>query len=94
MAPTRRRTARRCSEPRPLSIIVHGLERQDLIEDLNEDGLSDPHNPTADDLPLILSRIQIIEEVVWDAMDEVNADAFLEAYKDLVNLAFQAMENG
>ena len=69
-------------------------ERQDLIEDLNEDGLSDPHNPTADDLPLILSRIQIIEEVVWDAMDEVNADAFLEAYKDLVNLAFQALDNG
>jgi hypothetical protein len=69
-------------------------ERQDLIEDLNEDGLSDPHNPTADDLPLILNRIQIIEEVVWDAMDEVNADAFMEAYKDLVNLAFQAMDNG
>ena len=69
-------------------------ERQDLIEDLNEDGLSDPHNPTADDLPLILSRIQLIEAVVWDAMDEVNADAFLEAYKDLVNLAFQAMDNG
>lgn len=69
-------------------------ERQDLIEDLNEDGLSDPHNPTADDLPLILNRIQIIEGVVWDAMDEVNADAFLEAYKDLVNLAFQAMDNG
>jgi hypothetical protein len=69
-------------------------ERQDLIEDLNEDGLSDPHHPTADDLPLILNRIQIIEEVVWDAMDEVNADAFMEAYKDLVNLAFQAMDNG
>jgi hypothetical protein len=69
-------------------------ERQDLIEDLNEDGLSDPHNPTMDDLPLILSRIQLIEEVFGDAMDEVNADAFLEAYKDLVNLAFQAMDNG
>jgi len=69
-------------------------ERQDLIEDLNEDGLSDPHNPTADDLPLILSRIELIEEVVWDAMDDVNADAFLEAYKDLVNLAVQAMDNG
>jgi hypothetical protein len=69
-------------------------ERQDLIEDLNEDGLSDPHNPTMDDLPLILSRIQLIEEVFWDAMDEVNTDAFLEAYKDLVNLAFQAMDNG
>jgi len=68
-------------------------ERQDLIEDLNEDGLSDPRNPTADDLPLILNRIQIIEDVIWDAMDEVNTDAFLEAYKDLVNLAFLAMEN-
>jgi hypothetical protein len=66
-------------------------ERQDLIEDLNEDGLSDPENPTADDLPLILNRIQLLEAIVWDAMDEVNADAFQEAYKDLVNLAILAL---
>ena len=69
-------------------------ERQDLIEDLNEDGLADPHHPTAEELPLILNRLQLIEEVIWNAMDEVNTDAFLEAYKDLVNLAFQAMGNG
>ena len=69
-------------------------ERQDLIEDLNEDGLSDPKRPTAEDLPLIVSRLLIIEEVVWDAMDEVNADAFLEAYKDLVNLADVALGCG
>ena len=69
-------------------------ERQDLIEDLNEDGLSDPKRPTAEDLPLIVSRLLIIEEVVWDAMDEVNADAFLEAYKDLVNLADVALGGG
>jgi hypothetical protein len=69
-------------------------ERQDLIEDLNEDGLSDPQNPSLEDLPLILNRIELIEAVVWDAMDEVNADAFQEAYKDLVNLAIQAMGNG
>jgi hypothetical protein len=62
-------------------------ERQDLIEDLNEDGLSDPHHPTTEDLPLILSRLQILEEVGWDPMDQVNADAFEEAYKDLVKLA-------
>lgn len=62
-------------------------ERQDLIEDLNEDGLSDPQHPTADDLPLILNRLQLIEAVKDDAMDEVNADAFLEAYNDLLNLA-------
>jgi hypothetical protein len=69
-------------------------ERQDLIEDLNEDGLSDPQNPTIEDLPLILSRIELIEAVGWDAMDEVNADAFQEAYQDLVTLAIQAMSNG
>lgn len=69
-------------------------ERKDLIEDLNEDGLSDPQNPTMEDLPLILNRMELIESVVWDAMDEVNADAFQEAYKDLVNLAMQAMSNG
>jgi hypothetical protein len=69
-------------------------ERQNLIEDLNEDGLSDPQNPTAEDLPLILNRIGLIEDVGWDAMDEVNADAFQEAYRDLVNLAIQAMGNG
>ena len=73
---------------------LSGHERQDLIEDLNEDGLSDPQNPTAEDLPLILNRIGLIEAVGWDAMDEVNSDAFQEAYKDLVNLAIQAMGNG
>ena len=69
-------------------------ERQDLIEDLNEDGLSDPHNPTLEDLPLIWNRLVLIEAIAWDAMDDVNADAFQEAYKDLVNLAAQALNNG
>jgi hypothetical protein len=35
---------------------------------------------------LIVSRLQIIEEVASDAMDKVNADAFAEAYKDLANM--------
>lgn len=61
--------------------------RQNLIEDLNEDGLSDPQNPSLADLPLILNRIQLIEELVPDAMDQVNWDALQEAYKDLVNMA-------
>jgi hypothetical protein len=60
--------------------------RKNLIEDLNEDGFSDPKNPTEDDLPLIWSRIQLIEELAPDAMDQANADAFAEAYKDLVNM--------
>ena len=61
-------------------------ERKNLIEDLNEDGLSDPQNPGPDDLPLILNRIQLLEELAPSAMDQVNADAFAEAYKDLVNM--------
>ncbi len=61
-------------------------ERQDLIEDLNEEGFPDPRNVTADDLPLIVSRLLLIEQLAPDAMDKVNADAFQEAYKDLVNM--------
>jgi hypothetical protein len=61
-------------------------ERKDLIEDLNEDGFPDPKHVTADDLPLILSRLELIEEFAPDSMDEVNAAAFAEAYKDLVNM--------
>jgi hypothetical protein len=69
-------------------------ERQDLIEDLNEDGLSDPKHPGPDDLPVILSRIHHIEAVGPYVMDKVNADAFEEAYKDLVNLACVALGGG
>jgi len=63
------------------------IERQDLIEDLNEDGLSDPRNPSAADLPLILNRIYLIEELAPSAIDQVNADAFAEAYRDLMSMA-------
>jgi hypothetical protein len=61
-------------------------ERKDLIEDLNQDGFPDPKDVTIDDLPLILSRIELIEEVGPDAMDDTNAAAFAEAYKDLVDM--------
>jgi hypothetical protein len=66
-------------------------ERQDLIEDLNEDGLSDPKHPGPEDLPLILNRIVLIEKVAPTAPDQVNADALQEAYKDLQQLARMAM---
>jgi hypothetical protein len=62
-------------------------ERKNLIEDLNEDGLSDPKNPGPQDLPIILSRMRLIEKLAPSAMDQVNADAFAEAYKDLVKMA-------
>jgi hypothetical protein len=69
-------------------------ERQDLIEDLNEEGLEDPRHPTIDDLPLIINRLALIETIAPDAADQVNADAFMEAYKDLLNLAELAMGGG
>jgi hypothetical protein len=59
-------------------------ERQDLIEDLNEDGLSDADNPGQEDLPMIANRLRLIEHLLPSAMDRVNVDAFLEAQKDLL----------
>ena len=67
---------------------LSGRVRQDLIEDLNENGFSGDNGrtPTVDDLSLILYRIQLIELYAPYAMDEVNADAFDEVHKDLVNM--------
>jgi hypothetical protein len=63
-------------------------ERKDLIEDLNEDGLTNPHQAAPEDLPIIAYRLQLIEWMSSSPMDRVNADAFAEAYKDLVNLYY------
>lgn len=67
-------------------------ERQDLIEDLNEEGFFDPRNPTEDDLPLIVSRLQLIEELAPEAMDDVNSEAFAEAKKDLERMALRTQQ--
>ena len=64
-------------------------QRKDLIEDLNEDSFPDPKNITQTDLPLIMSRMELIEEIAADAMDETNAAAFAEAYKDLTKLLYK-----
>ena len=61
-------------------------ERMNLIEDLNEDGLSDPKNPSEQDRQVILNRLQLIEQLAPRTMDDVNAAAFVEAYKDLVKM--------
>ena len=66
--------------------ILTRSHRSNLIEDLNEDGFADPRNLTANDLPLIQNRISLIEQLAPNAMDEVNAAAFKEAYKDLLNM--------
>jgi hypothetical protein len=67
--------------------------RSDLIEDLNETGFPDPRNVTEDDLPLIVNRLALIEEFAPDAMDQTNADAFAEAYKDLANMYLKVTAN-
>jgi len=61
-------------------------QRKNLIEDLNEEGFPDPKKVTANDLPLIQKRLDLIEQAAPNAMDEANAAAFKEAYKDLVNM--------
>ena len=65
---------------------IPAKERKDLIEDLNEDGISDPAHPAPQDLGLIASRIALIERLLPSAMDKINADAFREAHKDLVKM--------
>jgi len=61
-------------------------EREDLMEDLNEEGLSDTKRPGPQDLPLIMTRLAIIEEIAPHA-DEFMLPHLAEAYKDLLNLA-------
>jgi hypothetical protein len=61
-------------------------EREDLMEDLNEEGLSDTKRPRPQDLPLIMNRLAIIEEIAPQA-NEFMLPHLAEAYKDLLNLA-------
>lgn len=61
-------------------------ERRELIEDLNQDGLTDPENPSVEDIPLIVYRLRLIEDLADNSMDKVNAAALAEAHKDLVEM--------
>jgi hypothetical protein len=61
-------------------------DRRNLIEDLNQDGLPNGKNLTASDLPMIQNRIAMIEQLAPNSMDQVNAKAFQEAYKDLTKM--------
>ena len=66
--------------------VLNKSHRKNLIEDLNQDGFADAKNLTPRDLPLIQNRITLIEQLAPGAMDDVNAAAFQEAYKDLLNM--------
>ena len=70
--------------------LLNKSHRKNLIEDLNQDGFKDTKNLGASDLPLIENRIALIEQLAPSAMDEANAAAFREAYKDLVNMRTKA----
>jgi|KBSSwiStaDraftv2_1062776.scaffolds.fasta_scaffold63036_3 hypothetical protein len=60
--------------------------RSDLIEDLNDEGYTDNDRPGQADLPLILARMQILERLMPNAQDAVEAAAMAEAYKDLLEM--------
>jgi hypothetical protein len=62
-------------------------QRSDLIEDLNETGFEDPSNVQPNELPIVLNRLALIEDLAPDAMDDTNAAAFAEAHKDLTRIA-------
>jgi hypothetical protein len=71
--------------------LPNGKEREDLMEDLNEVGFEDPHHPGPDDLPLIVSRLDLIEEVAASGdIDDFMIEHLAEAYKDLANMYLQA----
>lgn len=61
-------------------------ERDDLMEDLNEVGFADPEQPGQQDLPLILNRLAIIEQIA-PYTDDFMARHLGEAYKDLLQMA-------
>jgi hypothetical protein len=67
-------------------------QREDLMEDLNEVGLSDPDNPGPDDLQLIANRMRLIEEISPDA-DEFMLEHLGEAYKDLAKMYARLTQN-
>lgn len=60
--------------------------RKDLIEDLNQEGFANPRQLTAADLPLIQRRLALIEQHAPKARDAINAAAFAEARKDLLEM--------
>lgn len=60
--------------------------RKDLIEDLNQEGFTNLKQLTAADLPLIQRRLALIDQLAPRAKDAINAAAFAEARKDLVEM--------
>jgi hypothetical protein len=66
-------------------------ERQDLIDDLNEEGLPDPKHPALEDLPLLIVRIEILYQLIPTLTPDFD---WREPLDDLLNLADVAMGGG
>jgi len=64
-------------------------DRQNLIEDLNQDGFPKPLSPA--DVPLIQKRLALIDQLAPKATDSVNIAAFAEAKKDLLAMREKAL---
>ena len=60
--------------------------RSDLIVDMIDEGYTDNNRPGKADLPVILARLEILERHAPYAIDEVNAKAFAEAYRTMLDL--------
>lgn len=68
-------------------------QRRNLIEDLNQDGLSNRRNPTPDDLKIIANRYELAQAYLQQPYvqnDPVATAVFLEANKDLFNMLQRA----
>ena len=68
-------------------------QRRNLVEDLNQDGLSNRRNPTPEDLKLIANRYTLTQSYLqqdYVKNDKLLNAAFLEAHKDLANLLQRA----
>ena len=59
-------------------------ERQDLVDDLNEEGFADPKHPTIDELPLLIARMQLLEDAAMWLGDQYEWE---EPYRDLQQMA-------
>jgi hypothetical protein len=68
-------------------------QRRNLVEDLNQDGLSNRRNPTPEDLKIIAKRYELTQSYLqqdYVKNDKLLNEAFLEANKDLANLLQRA----
>jgi hypothetical protein len=65
-------------------------QRRNLIEDLNQDGLSNRRNPTPDDKKIIFNRYELAQTYLQQPYvqnDPVATAAFKEALKDLAQMS-------